>query len=395
LTGADGSFVFKNVPGGSYNLKFAANGYVTRTVALTLLIDTTVTIALLNKGASASVNGYVSRMHDNPAMSSVIPLEGCTVTVTTESEDGIYYLRADEPVANDAVMPVMMPVYMAITDAKGYFSIDGIPLVYNGVMAAVYVHPAGYAPEVKQAALYNTQSTQVVFNLQQAFSNRDSVDVGGVVYSVVTEKALYERGEYLSVRYYVHNQSGETVSFTNHGRGQDLCTYGLTLTDEDGVKVFSTSDSLMCTLISTQWQLAPGGKDSVIFDPYLLDGDYTSMTVSAQMIGNDLSLSSIDVEISAALSAEERKVPALSETRVSTMAVSSNGTLSLALNRDQRVTICLYQLDGKRVAVIADNRIMSAGNHLVKLNRKNSGKGIVIVRVTGDDFNLSRKIQLW
>ncbi len=382
-TAADGSFSIDGIAAGWYQLSVVAEGYVSQTLGLTLSSDTTLSIALLAEGAPAAVTGTVTRRHDNPALSSVVPVEGCTVTVWAECDGGVYALQASQPVASDALMPVLCPVYTAVTDAEGKYGIDNIPLSRNGVVATVYARAEGFAPETKQARLYNILATQVHFLLQRSFGNRDSIVIDGVVYGITTEKAIYEHGEYLRAKYTVHNQSNKTVTFGGVGPAT-LCTYSMTLVDQDEIKVYSTADSLACPAIYVEWDLSPGEKDSIDFPPYFLGGDYTGLTVSGQMLGKNDTKVSVDVEVLHTLTATRKSGAASVGTVVRYDAATR--CLALRLDRAQTVSVDAFMPSGRRVSGLSYSGFLSAGAHAISLGRRSLGSGVFFVRVKGDGF---------
>jgi len=397
VTGDNGSYTIADIAAGWYRISFVAAGYVTRTMGLSLTGDTTINVALLTEGASASVSGIVTAINpDCPENADCVvqPVEGCSVTVILgECEDVVYPLRSSAPIT-DAIIAPICPVYTAVTDADGRYTISNIPLIYNGQAATVTARKTDFSTVVKTALLYNGTTAEVNFQLQPVWSHRGSVTVDGVVYSVVTEKAVYNKGEYLKARYIVDNQSQQTVTFGGHGTGQDLCTYGMMLTDQDGNTVYSTADHQVCTMIYRQWELAPGEKDSIEFPPYYLDGDYTALTVSAQMLGKDETKASVDIAVQA-MSTDARKAAAVhASTAGTSMSVSRPGVLTLNLARDQKVTIGLYRLNGSRIALLADNTRLAAGRHEIRMNAKAWGKGAAVVRISGEDFSMTERIRL-
>jgi hypothetical protein len=388
VTGEDGKFIFSEVPSGTWNIRCTADKYVTRTIDINLFSDTSMVIAMLDEGASSSVSGYVSRRHDNPEMSSVIPVAGCTVMVITESEyGGGNYL---ESIKSKTSIPAALPVYTAITDKTGFYSIDTIPIVHNAAPAVVYTRAEGLTPESRQIALYNTMSVTVSFDLQKGFSNRDSVVIDGVAYIIATEKERYMRDEFLSVAYYVENRTNKTVTFQGNGPGQNLCTYALIITDGKGAQVFSTNDGLVCPLIIRQWELAPGGKDSIIFDPYLLDGDYQSLTVSGMMNMDEKTKVSIDIDVLG----EETEISrtAGGSEAENLLTANRNGNISVCLSARQEITIAAYQPDGRLIDVIANHELLAKGWHAFSIGRNRLKNGMVILRATGESCSLTKRI---
>ena len=88
------------------------------------------------------------------------PIEKCTVTVRKE----IYYVG---PVKMDAaIAPIPIgPVYTAVTDAQGRYTIDSIPVTVNGEWIVVTARKAGFVAQAIDSTLWNTMTTRVNFSL--------------------------------------------------------------------------------------------------------------------------------------------------------------------------------------------------------------------------------------
>jgi hypothetical protein len=236
------------------------------------------------------------------------------------------------------------------------------------------------------------QTTTVDFDLQKSFVNRDTVVSGGVVYSIITEKKVYSQREYLRAKFVVHNQSNKTVKFGGVGPGH-LCTYSMTLTDQNEKKVYSTTDNLGCPALYTEWDLKPGEKDSINFNPYFLGGDYTKLTVTGQMIGKDSTKVSVDVDVLKMMVASQ---PMSSHTLLSKRVIFNSATSSLqfALERPQNVRISAYLLNGKAVKELSSERFLAAGNHVVSFDRLRAMHCVLVVLVKGEDFSEIKRIRL-
>jgi hypothetical protein len=137
-----GRFAFADKPTGSYRLRLVKDGYYTKLVNLELAKDTIMTVHLVPDDATFTLTG---RVYEGCPEGTVClwtpPLEGCTVSVTIS-----YPLL----LMRQAPGPGPEPMYTAITDADGRYTIRDIPI--SGYEYAAYIADAskqGYRPSLE------------------------------------------------------------------------------------------------------------------------------------------------------------------------------------------------------------------------------------------------------
>jgi hypothetical protein len=165
------------------------------------------------------------------------------------------------------------------------------------------------------------------------------------------------------------------------------------LTDGEDDEVFSTNNGLMCSYIMRQWELAPGQKDSMVFDPYLLDGDFGVLKVASMMNNDPATQAYVVVEVLNETAICPRSIRP-DVVKGNAIRAGCNKSFFLTLSQPGQVTLTAYRPDGRRLALLADRQDMSAGSHEFILDRKISQSGLVIIRATGADFRITGKISV-
>jgi hypothetical protein len=166
VTDRYGSFAFKPVVQGRYELTFTHTRYVTRDFSLSAVKDTQLSVAMLPAGARSSVAGSVWEAC-NPFLDIVCnprPIAGCTVTVSSQWMGPIPY----GPAADAAVMPVR--IFIGVTNKDGAYRIDSIPISVNGERVVVTARKGGFIAQAVDTSLVNLSATTVDFALERGSS---------------------------------------------------------------------------------------------------------------------------------------------------------------------------------------------------------------------------------
>jgi hypothetical protein len=171
-TDAQGRFGFAPMESGSYQLTFDTAGFATRTIDLSAVKDTAMTVLMVRAGSHARVAGTVyaacSNLLDMPCI--LQPVSGCTVTVVKQPVTSF-----PEPVA---WYPISIYQYSAVTNTQGQYSIDSVPLSVNGERVSVSAVVAGFIRKTVDTVIRNASTTTVNFSLEQSASgSRDTVYV--------------------------------------------------------------------------------------------------------------------------------------------------------------------------------------------------------------------------
>jgi hypothetical protein len=140
-----------------------------------------------------------------------------------------------------------------------------------------------------------------------------------------------------------------------------------------------------------QWELAPGEMDSMIFDPYILEEPYGLLTVSALMNMDEKTRASVAVEVFDQTGAKPGNQTASVKT-INSLIANRDGKISLSIASPQKVTIAAYRPDGRRIALFASGRYLSAGVHEFTLSNKLSWNGLILIRAQGDKCLLTQKV---
>lgn len=157
-TSTTGSFAFKPISPGTYQVSFDNPLYVSREISVSAASDTSFTVLLLAAGAHARVAGTVwaacSGFLGMPCILKPIP--GCTVTVAPTG-----------PVAFSAFItyPIIPVTCVAVTDSQGRYAIDSIPVSVNGERVSVSAVKTGFGPQTVDTVIWNTMTTTVNFSL--------------------------------------------------------------------------------------------------------------------------------------------------------------------------------------------------------------------------------------
>ena len=81
------------------------------------------------------------------------------------------------------------------------------------------------------------------FELIPLFSNRNSKNVDGIVYTVATNKQIYKMNEKIDIKYSIQNTTNRKVVYEGFSKN---CEYEMTITTINGYPIYTYSDHTNC-----------------------------------------------------------------------------------------------------------------------------------------------------
>ncbi len=220
------------------------------------------------------------------------------------------------------------------------------------------------------------------------FENIKSIDVDGVIFTIMTKKKIYDQKEELEVRYTIENQSMATVTY-NFPSG---CQFDMTIVDAKGDQIYWYMENMGCIDIMTQITLEPGESTEFNFPSYQLYGDYNKLKITAQMIGYDKSAVSVDIIVN-----EKSSISFNRSVREKDRCITyspNNRKITIHIDRSQVVSVEAYLINGKKAEHMSIKRFLQAGNHVFGLNNSHYMNGILFVKIKAEDFSEIKKINL-
>jgi hypothetical protein len=398
ITDSNGNFNFPKEPPGEYMLQFSKPGYLARGAYVNVPPAAFVATSLMRANAVASVNGNVytdagcKYSESGTVMTCPLsPVAGCTVWVQLP----INYVLAKKALAKRADTLLSMPgyiyaAYSAITDVNGWFSIDSIPLDYTNQTVQVSVFREGYEPDSKQVSLYPNSATGAVFVIKPAFSNIVTKTSNGITFAIATEKQEYNKGDQVRTRYWIKNNGATTATFsTPVGCGE----FVLTIVNAAGARRYGSLDGVRCGAIGAPLSLLPGDSTGTEFVPYTCTDSTGMLYFTAQLTKDPTSAMTATVVVSTG-STPARPIPAAKITGPSVSYIAAAGRLELSLDKAQNVSVSAFGLNGREIPALSSASWYNAGTHAIPLTRTSTAAGIVLLRVKGEHFSLTKRINL-
>jgi hypothetical protein len=162
-----GNFSFEPTGAYSYRLSVTHENYNNREIVFTASNDTSMTILVVPKGAHGSFAGSVRISCPLDCLSCAkTPLPGCYVTVYKHN-----------PVLPGSALAYSLPYYMTTTNASGQYSIDSVPVSFNGERVTVTARLSGYGTATLDTTLRNMLPTTLNFNLIATNTPKDSLSI--------------------------------------------------------------------------------------------------------------------------------------------------------------------------------------------------------------------------
>jgi hypothetical protein len=383
-TDGAGAFAFISHPVASYRVSASHADFASNALYIYLRSDTNITIKLVSATATGSVSGTVSL--DMGDLAVFVPVANCTVSAYLPSDMPIGILNAG---AAGVALPVVPVAYRGVTDVNGSYTISGIPISQNGELAIVYPTKAGFTTPYVDTSLWNTVATPVNLKVKRSFTNVGNRIVNGITFTVGTDKLWYAVGDTLRVRYTIFNGSNTTYSFTG-----GPCDYNFKLTDAAGSVVYNYLYMRACPMIYVlPTNLAPGQTDTLDFSAdYPLPQGYDSLKVTAQLLASDTTKASAMIRFPGTPVVRTAKAT-VARTSAVTYAPAQQ-RLTISLSHGQYVNVNAYLLTGEKVEQLSARKFLSAGDHSYSMSRSRARAGVVLLRISGDDFSASKRIEL-
>ncbi|MEM8558005.1 MAG: T9SS type A sorting domain-containing protein [Bacteroidota bacterium] len=121
----------------------------------------------------------------------------------------------------------------------------------------------------------------------------------------------------------------------------------------------------------------------------MLDGNYTVRGY----VNGYFSPVEVPIFVAPATANQSETIPAASALTAAPNPFVDRTTLSLALPDAQRIEAVAYDVLGRRVAVLHDGPL-GAGTHALTFEATQLPAGVYVVRVTGDELALTRRVTL-
>jgi len=152
-TDSQGEFVLHMVPDGNYIISFSRRGYALQEHRIEIAADTVLTVRMIPGGQKGTVQGTVRFVPRTPTPRPPIetqPLASCTLLVSPEWH------------MNDVAD---VPVFVAVTDSTGAFSIEDIPMIYSGQPISVTARKHGFESQTVDTSMRYMEITELNFML--------------------------------------------------------------------------------------------------------------------------------------------------------------------------------------------------------------------------------------
>ncbi len=390
-TDSNGNFIFKKLLSGFYSVECLHPNFNTASISFNLASDTSFQIMMIAKSSTVSVSGHVRELFN----AELVPLEGCTITVTQPQI--ACPIEAAGQLISIPIRPSDPVVYKAVSSTDGSYKITGISLSINNEAWYVRATKRGYNEESKTVRL-SVGSDQVVdFVLQKRYANfiKDTVD--GIIITLSTEKEAYNVGEGVNIRYSLTNTTTRDITF---GGFSGNCEYDMAIGAQDADSpYYRLSDFVTCYRSISE--IVVPAKDSVVksFPQYVIPEDlvksdeYQPWYVEAGLKKDEYK----DTWIR--LGFRVREIP-VSSKPVSSMKNGRSvecslirGTISLNLPEREYVRVTAHSLDGRIISQLTFQKQLGAGSHVIPLDIS-SVRGICLLRVSGEKFTRAFKLNL-
>ncbi len=384
----NGNYLFMGVSRGSYVMACKHPDYRSVSINAVISKDTVINFTLVPNDAYAAVTGTVMLIGSD--ISRPIPVEGCTVVV---KKDGNTIDPSLPDVADDKEL-------RAVTDPKGKYTIDKIPITANGEIWQVRAFIKEYS-QTKKVALYNMRTDTVNFTFSTPYENSASVNIDGVIFTTAADKFVYQEKEPVLIRYSITNTTNVTKIFGPFSKG---CEYDLIVSTPSAEReVYTASAGVICIDQLSEIVVNPG--ETVFHD---FPAWYISNIKQIASAGDFAASRSVKLMFSARLRGAKYDntlvgvwVTIELEPPVGTVYNAenfSNGIkdaitysdrqkkLDLKLEKAQTVSISIYSLDGSSVPYNSISKSFPAGIHSLSLKDVLQTRGLYIIRVKGEGF---------
>lgn len=383
ITDNEGAFSIDGLSFGTYEIIAQADGFRSRSANVGLTGDTSITLLLVPEDAVATVTGTVTYFDcpggdmQDPCLS--LPIPQCTVQVA---------LNGCASFGIEPMMDHLAPceTFIAVTDENGGYRIEDIPLSTNNLPVTITAKKEGFVTGRDSAELSNGQTVEVDFLLDRAYINSNSKEENGIVFKIATEKNVYAVGDWLRVRYSVHNTTDQDASFGPHS---GTCAYELTLDSEEN-GIHDISGNTICTDDLVYTSIEPG--DSVVYDfPYYqITEVLSSVALTAWIANAENTKVSVGIDIEPSTTTDWKTSAAGEQGQSRVVATPGGAALRISLSRSQTIRVTGYRLNGRRFSIPALSRHLPKGMHHLKLPQ--AADGVSVLRIEAEDFTETLRI---
>jgi hypothetical protein len=290
--------------------------------------------------------------------------------------------------------PLYDNYYVAVDSARS--ASDG-GYRFSGVRAGDYRLAAtarGFVTEASHVCISGDTTIDFMLDADIDTGSAETIIVDGVAFTVRTNRSSYSPADSLRISYAVANGSMATVRF-DFTSG---CQFDMTLGSGNDVLWYRYLNHRACTEALSAIILAPGESTTFSFpsmSPHSLFAAGAPpadsvLRVRAFMAGYPESAVSTDVTLARAdiVSGKERSGPARSSVR---FAARRDGA-SLTIDRAQTVHIDAFLPSGRRIDALSRVAKLRAGDHVLPFSAHEIAAPVVLFRVRGDHFSLTRTV---
>jgi hypothetical protein len=220
------------------------------------------------------------------------------------------------------------------------------------------------------------------------YANNAQKTVDNMTYTVATDKAAYDVGENINVRYTIKNNSSVTVfdSFA-------CCPENLLATTTSGETAYHHGLICPCPLGGQPVPIAPGDSMVSNFPAFTYTGTAPSLTITAKL-GGVLGYGYSTPAVSVLVGINQATIPVLRQDVEKASGKNaplvtytrSSKTLAITSDKPQMVSISAFTLNGRKVAELSGNRFLSMGTQAIGLKKAASYGGIMLFRIQGEGF---------
>lgn len=249
----------------------------------------------------------------------------------------------------------------------------------GGILPVITYYGPKYQLANLQEGLY-TFTHDTVSGSFRVFKSED------IQCTVSTDKEVCVPGDSLIISYCAHNASTAEMNIESRlGRLFD-------------VKIRNGNDSLLddfadnieyYSKVPYSLVIAPGESRLYTFPPYMVPASATTLNITVRIGGMNHTEAFGTVAVSGATPC--RTIPKQHSPGI--LSLSGNA-LFIRLHQPQKVTIEAFRLDGTKYDLLPGKTFLKAGTYRLRLGDCISGNGIVLLRMNGADFSVTKKISL-
>jgi hypothetical protein len=371
VTNAQGAFNFGSVPAGNYQLKFVHPDFTSKQISLSTSRDTSLSVALLAKGAKATVAGTVNTPCSVYMNCLMQPVEGCTVTViksVATLDNPIPYTELFTDLRAIIAPPTEIELGKVITNASGQYKFDSIPLTTNGERIYITTGKTGFIGQTVDTTIFNSTTTTVNFSLDSA-----KQDPKGSVTVFPQNPTTRDSLQF-------------TLKMTEHCCATKFEKKKVSFDDTAIYLSFTYTDS-MCAYVDciTGWSqtvFSSKAQKPGTFSIYRVETPYCPPDRACALLISQVYMGTITIGTPLAINSAVTG----NDFDRSPIFLTSGSNATITLTKNSRVNVRAFDLTGALVANLLDG-YRSAGTYQVNLNDRlpNSvAKGTLLLQISID-----------